>query len=290
MAGRVPDLVCVGAQKAATTWLYDVLRGHPRVFLSAVKEVHYFSQLYNGDAARYGPKHRAEQARQILKYLSSRTVLSAAEAKRWKQAEHLLASEVDDEWYREIFADALEDQVCVEICPSYMNMPDIAVTHVHRLNPSAEILVLVRDPVERCWSQIRMHVARKMQSPDFERLVSGTDSLWPYEFYSDYSASVPRWEALYGQKVNLVLHDSIANDPADALRKILGSFDALHPLPPLNLGRTVFKGEDHDLPPRLRRKLIDLLGRQYDFLRDRFPDEVSQWLLKHEKLASQAVC
>mgnify|MGYP003645700298 FL=1 len=38
-----PDFVCIGAQKAATTWLYNVLRRVPGVFLPAIKELHYFS-------------------------------------------------------------------------------------------------------------------------------------------------------------------------------------------------------------------------------------------------------
>lgn len=44
--GRLPEFLCVGAQKAGTTTLHDLLQLHPGVHLPAVKEVHYFSRHF----------------------------------------------------------------------------------------------------------------------------------------------------------------------------------------------------------------------------------------------------
>ena len=41
-----PNFIGIGAQKCATTWLYDLLELHPQVGLSSVKEIHFFSQYY----------------------------------------------------------------------------------------------------------------------------------------------------------------------------------------------------------------------------------------------------
>ena len=43
MANRLPTFVGVGAMKCATTWLSECLRHHPEVFMSAPKELHFFS-------------------------------------------------------------------------------------------------------------------------------------------------------------------------------------------------------------------------------------------------------
>jgi hypothetical protein len=43
----LPDFLCIGAQKAGTTTLYDRLRGHPDLFLPAEKELHYFSRHFD---------------------------------------------------------------------------------------------------------------------------------------------------------------------------------------------------------------------------------------------------
>jgi hypothetical protein len=38
-----PNLLAIGAMKASTTLLYDMLRRHPEVWFSEEKEPHYFT-------------------------------------------------------------------------------------------------------------------------------------------------------------------------------------------------------------------------------------------------------
>lgn len=47
-----PDFLCIGAQKAGTTWLYANLSKHPDIFLPKSKELHYF----NGGYRKYSLK------------------------------------------------------------------------------------------------------------------------------------------------------------------------------------------------------------------------------------------
>ena len=43
---QIEDLfVCVGAQKAGTTWLARMLARHPDLFITPVKEIHYFDNI-----------------------------------------------------------------------------------------------------------------------------------------------------------------------------------------------------------------------------------------------------
>lgn len=41
-----PEFLCIGSQKAGTTWLYENLRCHPELFLPDRKELNYFSSKY----------------------------------------------------------------------------------------------------------------------------------------------------------------------------------------------------------------------------------------------------
>lgn len=41
-----PDFVGIGAQRAATTWLYECLKEHPHIFMPDNKEIHFFDELY----------------------------------------------------------------------------------------------------------------------------------------------------------------------------------------------------------------------------------------------------
>ncbi|BBK30175.1 sulfotransferase domain-containing protein [Stella humosa] len=42
MSGRLPDFLGIGAQKAGTTWLFEMLRDHPGLAFPAGKEVHFW--------------------------------------------------------------------------------------------------------------------------------------------------------------------------------------------------------------------------------------------------------
>jgi hypothetical protein len=39
-------LLGVGAQKAGTSWLYRYLKSHPEIFMSPIKEMHFFGTRY----------------------------------------------------------------------------------------------------------------------------------------------------------------------------------------------------------------------------------------------------
>ena len=43
-AARGPDFLVIGAQRAGTTWLHRVLSEHPALWLTPVKELHYFDK------------------------------------------------------------------------------------------------------------------------------------------------------------------------------------------------------------------------------------------------------
>lgn len=51
-SGRLPDFVCVGGQRCATSWLFEAIRGHPEVYLPR-KEVHFFDHHYGDGLAAY---------------------------------------------------------------------------------------------------------------------------------------------------------------------------------------------------------------------------------------------
>ena len=59
-------LLCIGAQKAGTTWLADYLRDHPEVHLPPVKEVHFFD-------ARFAPKWCAKYEEEMLAEFQAET-------------------------------------------------------------------------------------------------------------------------------------------------------------------------------------------------------------------------
>jgi hypothetical protein len=60
-----PDFVYIGPDKAGSTWLHDVLRTHPEVFLTPAKGLYFFDRYYDRGVRWYlaqfgdaGPEHR----------------------------------------------------------------------------------------------------------------------------------------------------------------------------------------------------------------------------------------
>ncbi|MBK7919375.1 MAG: sulfotransferase [Chloroflexi bacterium] len=63
-----PDFLCIGAQKAGTTWLYQALRQHPQVSMPPIKENHYFDRGKRPYALDLLSKH-APTRRRFLRWL-----------------------------------------------------------------------------------------------------------------------------------------------------------------------------------------------------------------------------
>src|SRR5688572_11809979 len=52
-AFTLPDFMCIGAQKAGTTWLWENLGCHPEVFLPADRYLHYFDRHFERPLDEY---------------------------------------------------------------------------------------------------------------------------------------------------------------------------------------------------------------------------------------------
>lgn len=58
----IPDFVIVGAMKAGTTSMADILRGHPQIFIPALKEPNHFCDLENTFAFPHRAPSRLDYA------------------------------------------------------------------------------------------------------------------------------------------------------------------------------------------------------------------------------------
>ncbi|MBO6740956.1 MAG: sulfotransferase [Phycisphaerales bacterium] len=277
-----PDFICVGAQKAATTWLYSVLKRTPGVFLPKIKELHYFSQLYALDAQSFGPRHRAEQIAAVREYHSRNNTGSEYEKLVLAELDHLESETFDDDWYRTIFSFAPEDHICAEICPSYMSMPYKGVRHAISINPLVRVLIIVRDPVDRMWSHMRMNMKTGFLDFDLDRIISGELTLGPYLKYTDYAAAIRRWSTMSAPgRLKVIAYDHIAQDP-HAVFSDLAAFMGLEEASTrADLSQVVFSGGKSAIPDQLRALLLEQLAPQYEYLRDQFPDLVDRWLCDH---------
>ena len=149
---ELPHFLGIGAQKAASTWLYRCLRAHPRLWLPPIKELHYFTHhtedSHAGIAGRLcGKDWVNRRLRRMMKprLLSDLRSLDPARL-RWDLRFFLGAR--SDAWYESLFR-AGSSRVTGEITPEYALMSANEVGRVRTAFPHLKILYLMRDPIDR---------------------------------------------------------------------------------------------------------------------------------------------
>lgn len=280
-----PDLICVGAQKAGTTWLDSVLRRMPQFYTPPFKELHYFSECHMDNVAKYAPGSRRKQALEVLDWVASLLPDPPQDQiDRLAMALHAATPITDDEWYRVIFTGAAPVQCRVEICPSYFDLPAAGIAHAFALNPALKVLILVRDPVERAWSHMRMLLDQEYIARQTDDLVPETlGPLWDAVVaYSNYITALSRWRAqARPEAIHLVPYDRIASEP-EVLISDICDWAAVDSRPPPDDVRTpVFVGKDIPMPIKVRAELLGALEPQYGALAQDLPEEVENWHNEH---------
>jgi hypothetical protein len=204
-----PTFLVIGAQKSGTTSLHRFLAGHPAVLCATPKEVHYFDIAHHYG---YGDGW----------YLSHFPLRSRARAVR-----------------RDVGA----EPAVGEATPDYLLHPHVPA-RVQRFDPGLKLVAVLRDPVERAYSQYQMQVRKYGETLSFEealereeaeypeelaRMVADPAYTWPHDRRRSYVArglyaeQLERWLPLFPQERLLVLtSEELWSDPATTLRAVEG--------------------------------------------------------------------
>jgi hypothetical protein len=161
---------------------------------------------------------------------------------------HFFDDETQD-WARPDYAayhaqfDAPAGRPCGEATPIYLYWPN-SLERIKAYNPAMRIVLTLRDPVERAWSQWRMEYARGPETLAFaEAIRLGRMRLFeaePWGFHREFSyvergyygEQVERLFGLFPRDQVLILKaEDLRSDPASALAQVRG-FLRLPPAPP----------------------------------------------------------
>lgn len=126
-----PNFLIIGAAKSGTTSLYHYLAEHPQVFMSPIKEANYFAFKDNGP----------------IRYFSG-SEIPKARFKVQSEAEYLA-----------LFEGVTTENAIGEASPMYLASPHAAEAIRQRL-PSARLVAILRNPIDRAYSGYQMHARR----------------------------------------------------------------------------------------------------------------------------------
>ncbi|KAA9131519.1 sulfotransferase [Marinihelvus fidelis] len=284
-----PDFICIGAQKAGTTWLYRQLRAHPDAWLPPVKELHYFDREARRCAhhplARLGePGTRAAFAEWLGELRHHRQPGDLA----WGR--HYFFGERNDQWYVRLFEPGRE-RLAGEFTPAYSAMSPGRISHVARLAPQARILLILRNPVERAWSHAVMNLCRfagravsDVSDEAFLAHFSGRGS----RRRGDYPGMLRRWQSAFpADQLHVRFYDELKASPGDFLAGVC-QFLGLDPSPlPRTLsptGVTINSGGYDRIPARLEKALSAQYLDMLTFLADQFGTPADRWLSRAQSL------
>jgi hypothetical protein len=296
--GVYPKFLGIGAQKAGTTWLHQMLSQHQEIWLPHVKELHYFDRKFpiGGANAETAP---ARKSGVLSKNLSARfrrlTAAKLLERLRFRRLPDLawearyLLGDWSDEWYASLFAHT-QGRLPGEITPAYSALSDAAISHVHSLMPGAKLILLLRDPIERAWSHARMDLAQSLgrdvgSIPEAEFLAHFTGIASRRR--GSYPGIVDRWLSRYPERQLFVgFYDDIESSPGELLTEIFRflevSADKAHIPPTVHV--RVNAGARERIPESLHRRLAELYVDDLRELARRYGSRPQGWLARCESV------
>ena len=278
---RFPDFLCIGVQKAGTTWLYRNLRRHPGIWLPPVKELQYFNALHIPHNRKWAANSRRKHGIEVLKYYLDHTTAEKRNYHYIARIAEILDGQISDDWYGRIFSLAKPEQICGEITPEYSKLPREGIEHVLRLMPKVKIILSLRDPIERNWSHIRMH-AKKSGGNDLSKLeqLACTPGIMRR---ADYSVIIANWRALVSDdRLLITFMDDIITEPMQVLEKVCAFLGTdFSPKYFLQADNPVHVGEPMEIPPQIYALLKKQLKPAYDGIVELYPQIGEAWRSRH---------
>ena len=141
---KTPNFFVVGAAKAGTSSLENYLRKHPEIYISPIKEPHFFSEDINPTDFR--SNFRKRSSLNIKKYLSNYPL----------PPKHVAYIE-DLPIYLELFREVKNEKAIGELSTGYL-YSKCAAEKIYKFNPDAKIIILLRQPVFRAFSHYLMNI------------------------------------------------------------------------------------------------------------------------------------
>lgn len=180
--------------------------------------------------------------------------------------------------YAQWFASA-GSRLAGEITPAYAIAPPARIRDATRLMPGLKVIYLLRDPVERAWSQAVMNLQRYGGGLGSQGSLLAHLASEPVIERSLHSRAIDRWSAFVPPERTLIgFFEEIADDPAALLERVLG-FLGVDPAPSVEfpLRSVVNRGEGTPMPDSAREVLVDRLGEELVELDRRFGGPAAVW-------------
>lgn len=233
----MPNFLIVGAAKSGTTSLYYYLDQHPDIYMPFLKEPEYFA---------------ADDGKVITE-----------NGLRGPHVRPIRITRLAD--YQELFRGAQREKARGEASAVYLYLLE-AADRIKASIPDVQILVILRNPVERAYSAFLHQVRDGLEDKDFAtalreepgRIAAGWSPLYHYRTMGYYAEQLARYYRAFGpDKMHVYLYDDLRENPLEIVQRI---FNVLG----VNASFVVDAETQHNISGVPKNKLVH---RMYAFLR-----------------------
>jgi hypothetical protein len=274
---RKPDFLCIGSQKAGTTWLDRNLRQHPQVWMPAVKELHYFDYLFLMEGKFYHLHHKKvlkgliEKINKKIDDPNSRITFKYLEG----IAKVVFVEKPDDDWYFSLFDDAPTNCITGDITPAYSALPEEGVQYISKLLTEVKIIHIIRNPIKRAWSCILMGKReeisnnKKIEINEWKKGIRAPIN----QRLSDQKATVELYSKYFSlDQIIYVFYDDICHKPLEVLQNICNflQIDYRDSFFEKIAAKRVNANPKHEMPEEVKNTLVAKYKEQEEWLKQRF--------------------
>ena len=192
-AMTMPNFLIIGAPKAGTSSIYAYLKQHPDVYMSPVKEPHFF-MVENEKVNLRGP----------------------GDQERFKSAAYQLKE------YQNLFSGVTNEIAIGEASTTYLGSQN-ACKNIKKYVPDAKLIAILRNPVDAAYASF-LHLVRDGNEPiaDFskalaaepERIQSNWGLIWRYQQRGLYYQQVKNYLDLFDQEqIKIYIYDDFKEKP-----------------------------------------------------------------------------
>ena len=212
----LPTFIVVGANKGGTTSIYHYLKQHKQVYISPVKEPHFFSK--DIDVNLFKREFAQNKLQDIDKYVNG------------EMKEEFHAAFIRDiEQYKKLFSKVQDQKAVGELSTSYL-FSEVAAKEIKALIPDCKIIICLRNPFERAYSHYRMNLwtGNSNEFDFYKALVEDYDhkpKVWVNaHLYTEiclYYQQVKRYLDLFGKdNVKIIFTEDMKKNAAQVVKEL----------------------------------------------------------------------
>lgn len=261
---------CVGAPKSGTTWLYKALSKHKDFHFRLEKELHYFDTMHTNTWGR-----RIKKCQEVLRRANG---AAYDDMQEWINLLRERGASLDS--YVAFLEGSRGDRPVIgDFTPAYSLLPEEVLLKMKKLG-DVRVLYVMRDPVDRLWSQVRMDARR--------RVGSGSD--YAAEAYAElnkvlevgggsmergnYISAISKLEKVFdSHEILFMFYEDLVS--LEGLIKVTSFLEVSDYCG--NLPDRVHAGADLPLEKEDRRRIYSALRSQYTFVSDKMGRIPPQW-------------